>query len=748
MRFRLPNVVAGTIGLAAILAAALDHPFSNVCGTGVATIYITAPQLSTITVTAGQTKTATVYLSAATSVLPTTTVTRVYTISSTTTSYIDLSSISIAAVVSSPVSYKATITSTSFATITVHKPEKETPSSSSLLAFIVNDGSTFWFGGRTPSSPYVVKTSVVTIIPVSQADTSTTTLESTVHITRPHTITQTVSTSNSSSKVHVPSHISIGNSSWNGWNATSIADGVGFPSATDLAKPSKASISFIAEETVDIYKTSTLSYLVSTYTAQGGFNPSSTTPSLRFSAIPTTSALSIARSAWATALINGETASWNTNGATLTCTGESTSVSISAPFSNTTAGYQSTSAADGTLKFLSKSSDASSSSYPANSTSAALGVVTSTSSISGLSATLSQWYSYPLASTGVGHPSSTSAALSSLTSDLSSSGLTSKNGSASVTPRSHMGVFPWGTLSSTLTSTSRSSVIPSSHMGVFPWETSSSVKDFFNSSSTATANSYMGVFPTEIASSFFTSYTSPSSVVDPSATAKSSSSFVSSASPASSTCGQIGDFLLNFDDIPPLSISNGSTNFQPAPLFNPYHKFDFSNGFTVVPPPVDPYLPESKPLLLEFIPNFTVNNTTPASGPNSRQGGFSGEIGDADHGASGCFSFNFYGASFGCDSSGPDCDFTFTGFKYDRSSGETNPVTTQELSVAACPDLKSLACILTSVSLDATFEDLDSVRVNVTVQGEPKIWWVDDIRLGWFDNTCEQGLCRDIAHIH
>ncbi|PBP16326.1 hypothetical protein BUE80_DR012972 [Diplocarpon rosae] len=756
MRLKLPNVVTGTVGLAAILASALDHPSSvyllhlhgicsssrssNVCGTSVATIYVTAPQLSTITVTAGQTKTATVYLSAPTSVLPTTTVTRVYTISSTTTSYVELSSISIAAVVSSPVSYEATITSTSFATVTVYESKKETPPSSSLLAFIVNDGSTFWFGGRTPSSPYVVKTSVVTIIPVSQADTSTTTLKSTVHITRPHTITQTVSASNNSSKVHAPSYISTGNATWSGWNATSTAGGVGFPSATDLGKPSKAPVSFITEETVDIYKTSTLSYL-------GGFNPSSTTPLLWLSANSTASALSTAHSTWATALINGETVSWNTNGATRTCTGGSTSVSMSAPFSNSTAGYQSTSAEDGTLKLLNKSRDASSS-YPANSTSAALGAVTSTSSISEPAATSSQWYSYPLALTVVGHPSSTSAALDSLTTDLSSSALTSTNRSASVTPRSNMGVFPWGTSSSALTSTSRSSVTPSSHMGVFPWEMSSSVKGFFNSSSTATVNSYKDVFPTETASSFFTSYTFSSSVIGPSTTTKISSSFVSSASPATSTCGQIGDFLLNFDDIPPLSISNGSTDFQPAPLFNPYHKFDFSNGFTVVPPPVDPYLPESKPLLLEFIPNFTVNNTTPASGPNSRQGGFSGEIGNADHGASGCFSFNFYGASFGCDSSGPDCHFTFTGFKYDRSSGETSPVTTQQLSVTACPDLKSLDCILTSVTLDATFEDLDSVRVNVTVQGEPKIWWVDDIRLGWFDNTCEQGLCRDIAHIH
>ncbi|KAI6711837.1 hypothetical protein JHW43_005642 [Diplocarpon mali] len=722
MRLEFLHVAAGIVGLASIAASALDRPSSNACGISVATIYVTAPQFTTITVHAGrETKTATVYLSAPTGVLPTTTVTHVYTVSSTTTSYVELSSISATAVVSSPVSQEATITSTAYATVTVHKPEKETPPSSSLLAFIVNNGSTFWFGGRTPLSSYVVKTSVVTIMPIGQPHTSTTTLKTTIHITRPRTITQTLYASNHSSKVHVPSYIGTGSSLWSGWNATSTAGGVGLPSVTDLAYPSNSPISFITEETVDIYKTLTLSS-VSTYTAKGGFKSVFTPSSFWFSATATASASSTAGSAWATAFINGETVSWNANGVTQTRTGGSARVPTGAPFVNTTsAQYQSTSAVDGTLGLLT-ASGYTSSSYLNHSTSAAPGLATSTSSTSDSFIASSKWYGYPLDSTVIDAASSTSAALGSVTSGSSSSALAPENRSASVTPRSQMGVFPS--------------------------ETSGPIENSFNSSSTGNASSYMSVSPTETASSFSTSYTLPSSAIDSSTTTESSSSFVSSALPTAGFCGQVGDFVLDFDDIPPLSVSNGSTYFQPAPLFSPYHKFDFSNGFSVVPPPVDPYLPESKPLLVEFIPNFTVNHTTPASGPNSRQGGFSGEIGNADHGATGCFSFNFYGASFGCDSNGPDCDFTFTGLKYDRESGETNPVTTQQLSVAACPDLKSLDCLLTSVTLDVTFQNLDSVRLNVTVQGEPKIWWVDDIRLGWFDNTCEQGICRDLARIH
>jgi hypothetical protein len=149
---------------------------------------------------------------------------------------------------------------------------------------------------------------------------------------------------------------------------------------------------------------------------------------------------------------------------------------------------------------------------------------------------------------------------------------------------------------------------------------------------------------------------------------------------------------------------------------------------------------------LEFIPNFTVNRTDDESGPNAREFGWSGDIGNGDHGLTGCFSFNMYGASFGCDSRGPDCIFTFSGFRYDRATKLTNQVTTQSITVPACPKLNE--CPLTPVVLDNTFQNMDAVRMNVTVAGLPKIWWVDDVRLGWFNNSCATGLCRQTTKIH
>lgn len=179
-------------------------------------------------------------------------------------------------------------------------------------------------------------------------------------------------------------------------------------------------------------------------------------------------------------------------------------------------------------------------------------------------------------------------------------------------------------------------------------------------------------------------------------------------------------------------------------MFNPYHQFDFSDGFVVVPPPSDPYLPSSPPLLLEFIPDFNVNGTNTQAGPNTVEEGYSGQISEGDFDETGCFRFNMYGASFGCNSTGPPCDFTFSGYRLDAQRQEIE-VTSQMIAVPACPALVN--CSLVFVTLDDTFQNLAFVRINVTVDSQPQIWWMDDLRLGWFDNSCTTGLCRQSAQI-
>ncbi|PMD66927.1 uncharacterized protein K444DRAFT_623175 [Hyaloscypha bicolor E] len=303
---------------------------------------------------------------------------------------------------------------------------------------------------------------------------------------------------------------------------------------------------------------------------------------------------------------------------------------------------------------------------------------------------------------------------------------------------------PGGTYTSTIVPPYANTTSPASRSSPYSGSAVQSASNSFPSSYSASQ-----VFNSTTVKPSYTTVPVPASTTTPSSTSlnQTSTSASSAASATSSNCGEYGDFTLTFDDIPPLSVSNPNPDdVQPEPVFNPYHQFDFSDGFVVVPPPRSPYLPSSKPLFTEFIPNFNINGTNPMAGPTTAEYGYSGDIGNGDHGLTGCFSFNMYGASFGCDSRGPDCVFHFTGYRYNRSTRNTTAVTSQSISVPACPALAS--CTLTPITLDNSFSNLDSIRINVTVGSAPKIWWMDDLRLGWFDNSCKAGLCRVSTPIH
>lgn len=164
-----------------------------------------------------------------------------------------------------------------------------------------------------------------------------------------------------------------------------------------------------------------------------------------------------------------------------------------------------------------------------------------------------------------------------------------------------------------------------------------------------------------------------------------------------------------------------------------------------MPPPTAAYLPSSPPLMLEFVPDLSGNGTNPEAGYNTAAYGFSGQISDGDHGLTGCFTFNMYSATFGCNSTGPPCEFTFTGLQYDVATDGVSPITSQTISVTACPTL--VDCKLRRIMLDDTFVDLNAIRIRAAAGTTPQGWWMDDLHLGWFNNSCTTGLCRHNAHI-
>ncbi|KAK1980982.1 hypothetical protein LZ30DRAFT_593696, partial [Colletotrichum cereale] len=185
------------------------------------------------------------------------------------------------------------------------------------------------------------------------------------------------------------------------------------------------------------------------------------------------------------------------------------------------------------------------------------------------------------------------------------------------------------------------------------------------------------------------------------------------------------DFSSQFDDVPS------------GPFFNPYHRFWFSKGFLVGPPPMMPFLPSSGGRLLEFVPPVLSNNSADGASGDTAQ------IGMGKLASSPCFQFDFLGMNLGCysDSAVPDqlCVFNFTGYRWDASQAKETEAVSQEAWVNACN--KSSNCPLTSFSA-LGFTGLSSILVTLQVDGRPQVWWADDLRVGWTKNDCATASCR------
>ncbi|KAL0936733.1 uncharacterized protein CTRU02_208948 [Colletotrichum truncatum] len=194
------------------------------------------------------------------------------------------------------------------------------------------------------------------------------------------------------------------------------------------------------------------------------------------------------------------------------------------------------------------------------------------------------------------------------------------------------------------------------------------------------------------------------------------------ATPMCTGTTEVGTLTLDFDDLPYGSV------------YNPYHRFWFSKGFIVGPPPSMPYLPSSGGRVLEYVPPMLSNNTGMFSKDTA-------QIGMGKLASLPCFRFNFYGMDLGCDARKPDqlCDFTFTGYRWDAVQGKELEFVSQNVWVPSCPRMND--CPLTPFTATG-FVGLSSILVTLRVDGRPQVWWSDDLQVGWSDNDCNSATCR------
>jgi hypothetical protein len=196
---------------------------------------------------------------------------------------------------------------------------------------------------------------------------------------------------------------------------------------------------------------------------------------------------------------------------------------------------------------------------------------------------------------------------------------------------------------------------------------------------------------------------------------------------------------LQFEDLPVFSTTNNETTDFP-PIFNPYRHFYWGAGWSFVPPPRDPFPAHSGSRLAQFVQSPKFNHTG------------SPDAGLLEPSAFGCgprnynnnYWFNARSAWVGCDnnatSSFSTCDFVATGYQWDNATQAEKVAVTQHFTIPPCPDFKN--CHLRPINFNYQFYRLSRLSFYANVKGQIKSFWVDDIGLSWFNNTCEAGLAR------
>ncbi|KAF4472372.1 hypothetical protein FALBO_727 [Fusarium albosuccineum] len=262
------------------------------------------------------------------------------------------------------------------------------------------------------------------------------------------------------------------------------------------------------------------------------------------------------------------------------------------------------------------------------------------------------------------------------------------------------------------------------------------VSAWTNSSTTATSLTENTSLGASLSSALSTSSTLPTSLptlslTSSSSTTSDSQSTTSSATSSPSICAtgvSIGNTTIDFD------------NSKAGPLFNPVENIWFSGGFLIAPPTSQqpqPYIPSSGGQLVEFVPPALSNTTTSGSGDVA-------QIGVGPHAASPCFRFDFFGARLGCDAHGPEkwCEFEISAYRWNETSSSEESIAWSETKqVPACPTFSEGGYELTPIELDG-YTDLSSILITLRVSQELRVWWGDDFRVGWSDNSCVAASCR------
>ncbi|KAL6703614.1 hypothetical protein ACN47E_009474 [Coniothyrium glycines] len=210
--------------------------------------------------------------------------------------------------------------------------------------------------------------------------------------------------------------------------------------------------------------------------------------------------------------------------------------------------------------------------------------------------------------------------------------------------------------------------------------------------------------------------------------------------PSPSSCGESGNFTLNFDDSfvgdadKVLLVANG--------MKNPYHHLFYANGYTYVPDKWEPYPAVSQPNVAMFLPlTGRLLPSTPFAGTL-----LPGELGAGPRASVDAYWFNAYSGYFGCALNGiTACTLRISGYRWDEVLREEVVVAEQNVTLAACWGY--IKCRLTQVVFGEGFVALSGIQFNAYTYNlnVPQVHMMDDLQLEWYNNTCAAGILR-IGH--
>jgi hypothetical protein len=210
------------------------------------------------------------------------------------------------------------------------------------------------------------------------------------------------------------------------------------------------------------------------------------------------------------------------------------------------------------------------------------------------------------------------------------------------------------------------------------------------------------------------------------------------AQPAS--CGEYGNFTLNFDDS---TVSDDKNGIIPVTgMRNPYHHLFYANGFAYVPDKWEPYPAISQPNVAMFLPiGASLLPSSPFAGTL-----LPGEVGAGPRASVDAYWFNARSGYFGCALNGvTPCTLRISGYRYDDRLKQEVLAVEQNVTIPPCWGY--IHCKLMPVVFNPQFTGLSGIQFNAFTYnlGIPQIFFMDGLQLEWWNNTCSAGILR-IGH--